>query len=235
MVPAFAADRAGRWTEERPGYAPSVTTADRFWTRRLRWRLLGAWRWPLFLLLTLADALIVNWLPPAGARALFFPALIICSFANLVLIGAIAPWLARRLAARQGEQPATPTFPPANHVELLTDRIASVVLVLGTLGLLAAGAGNRETAVADTKALGRAGDLAVAYASAHGPPAARVRFRQDALNTHVLEEERLYRMCVPLNERGTRNYCMYVDLSRKPPSVKPDPDTRPNELVYGAG
>jgi hypothetical protein len=210
-----------------------VSTADRFWTRRLRWRLVGAWRWPLFLLLTFADAFIITELPPAGARALFVPALIICSFANLALIGGVAPWLARRLAERQGERPALPTFPPANHVEVLTDRIATIALVLGTLGLLATGLGNRPTAVADTKALGHAADLAVAYASAHGPPAARVKFRQDALNTHVLVEEQVYRMCVPLNETGVRNYCMYIDLGKKPPSVKPDPDTRPNELVYG--
>ena len=38
----------------------------------MRWRLIGAWRWPLFLVLTVADALIIRALPPAGTRALFF-------------------------------------------------------------------------------------------------------------------------------------------------------------------
>ena len=106
-----------------------VSTAGGFWARRLRWRLIGAWRWPLFFVVTVVDALIVVWRPPAGNEALFVPALVICSFANLFLIGAVAPWLARRMVARQGQQPPSSSFPPANHVELVTDRIASAVLI----------------------------------------------------------------------------------------------------------
>ena len=63
-----------------------------FFPRRLRWRLLGAWRWPLFLVLTVADGFIVHALPPTGARAEVIPAMVICSFANLFLIGVVAPW-----------------------------------------------------------------------------------------------------------------------------------------------
>src|SRR3954469_11778484 len=117
MVPASRAFWGG-WTKCGSGYAGRVSTADRFWTRRLRWRLIGAWRWPLFLVVTVLDAVIVHWLPPNGTVALFVPALVIGSFANLFLIGAVSPWLARRLVARQGERPPTPTFPPANHLEI---------------------------------------------------------------------------------------------------------------------
>src|SRR3954469_19067855 len=104
-------------------------TSEQFWARRLRWRLIGAWRWPLFLVCTVADAFIVHKLPPAGARALFFPALFIASFGNLILIGGVAPSLARRPPARQGPAPAT-SFPPANHFEVLVDKVASITLVL---------------------------------------------------------------------------------------------------------
>ena len=82
-----------------------MATGDQFWARRLRWRLIGAWRWPLFLVTTVADAFIVHELPPTGGEALFFPALFVCSFVNLFLIGAVAPWLTRRLAARSGAAP----------------------------------------------------------------------------------------------------------------------------------
>src|SRR4051795_3411867 len=98
--------QAAVWMRLDGSTLPLVSTAGGFWARRLRWRLIGAWRWPLFLLCTVADAFIVREFPPSGARALFFPALIIASFGNLVLIGAVAPWLARRIAARQGMPPA---------------------------------------------------------------------------------------------------------------------------------
>ena len=208
-----------------------VSTADRFWTRRLRWRLIGAWRWPLFVALTVLDALIVNWLPPAGTRALFVPSLVICGFANLFLIGAIAPWLARRIAARQGQRPATSTFPPANHIELLTDRIAVLTLVIACLGLLAAGAGNRKVVVAATDRLERGGTAARDYAIAHGAPDVVRNARAANINTQELSQDGFFRMCVPYDD-PTRAFCMYVDASEKPPVVKPDGDTRPNGAMF---
>src|SRR3954466_2791504 len=90
-----------------------VSTAGGFWARRMRWRLLGAWRWPLFLVITVVDALIVVWRPRSGREALLVPALVFCSFASLFLSGAVGPWLARRLVARQGAaRPPSSTFPP---------------------------------------------------------------------------------------------------------------------------
>src|SRR5947209_19761288 len=87
------------------------------WPRRLRWRLLGAWRWPLFVVVTIADGLIIHALPPTGARFELVPAIVICSFANLFLVGVIAPWLGRRTAANRGATAGAPagTFPPADH------------------------------------------------------------------------------------------------------------------------
>src|SRR4051794_9606115 len=73
-----------------------MSTAGGFWARRLRWRLIGAWRWPIYVAVTILDAAIVNWLPPNGTEALFVPALVISSFANLFLIGPVAPWFPPR-------------------------------------------------------------------------------------------------------------------------------------------
>jgi hypothetical protein len=208
-----------------------VSTADRFWTRRLRWRLIGAWRWPLLLVLTVADGLIVHWLPPTGVRALVVPAIVVCGFANLFLIGAIAPWLARRLVARQGEQPPSATFPPANHLELLTDRIASIVLVLATIGLLAAGAGNHKVVVAATDRLARGGAAARDYALIHGATDIKRNARSANINSHELQQDGLFRMCIPYDD-PTRAFCMYVDASRRPPTVRPDGDSRPNGALF---
>jgi hypothetical protein len=38
--------------------------AERVWHRRLRWRLRGAWQWPVFVALTLADGIVLVVLPP---------------------------------------------------------------------------------------------------------------------------------------------------------------------------
>ena len=197
----------------------------------MRWRLLGAWRWPLFLVVTVVDALIVVWLPPNGTSALFVPALVTCSFANLFLIGAVAPWLARRIVARQGERPPSPSFPPANHAELLTDRIADAALLLGVVGLVIAGLGNHKVVVAATDRLARGGAAARDFAVAHGPADVRRNARAANINSHELQQDGLFRMCVPYDD-PTRAYCMYVDASRKQPTVRLDHDSRPNGAVF---
>ena len=205
-----------------------MATSEQFWARRLRWRLIGAWRWPLFFACTLIDALIVRHLPPTGARALFFPALFIASFGNLALIGAVAPWLARRIAARQGTAPPA-SFPPANHHEVLVDRIASITLIVATLGLLAAGLGNRKVVVAETDRLADSAGAVKSYVDVHAPP--EIRRNIDTLNTHPTQEDGFFRMCVAYDDR-TKAYCMFVDAKRKPPQVIPDRDSRPNGAYF---
>jgi hypothetical protein len=205
-----------------------MATGEQFWARRLRWRLIGAWRWPLFFVCTVADAFIVHKLPPTGSRALFFPALFIASFGNLILIGAVAPWLAKRLAARQGTTPAA-SFPPANHFEVLVDKVAAITLVVATAGLLAAGLGNRKVVVADTDRLARAGEQVKEYVDIHAPP--EIRRNIDTLNTHDTQEDGFFRMCVAYDDR-TKAYCMFVDAKPKPPTVVPDHDSRPNAVYF---
>src|SRR5689334_10078990 len=104
-----------------------------FWTRRLRWRLRGALMWPLFAILTVGDALLLHFLPPNTTGIRLIPGLVIASFANLFLIGAIAPFIARRLAARERQAHRHELREPIPR-EVLLDRSAAVLLILGTLG-----------------------------------------------------------------------------------------------------
>jgi hypothetical protein len=205
-----------------------MATKEQFWARRMRWRLIGAWRWPLFFVCTVADAFIVHELPPAGTRVLFVAALFIASFGNLFLIGAVAPWLTRRIAARQGTVP-TGSFPPANHHELLVDKVASITLIVATLGLVAAGLGNRKVVVAETDRLGRAAQAVKTYVDGHASP--EIRRNIDTLNTHPTQEDGFFRMCVAYDDR-TKAYCMFVDAKRTPPRVIPDRDSRPNGAYF---
>jgi hypothetical protein len=202
-----------------------MSTHEQFWARRLRWRLIGAWRWPLFLVLTAADAAIANALPPTGRHAPFLPWLFICSFANLFLLGAVAPFLARRIE----KNTAPASFPPANHFEVLVDKIAAATLVLATVGLLAAGLGNRKVVVADTDRLARAGQEVKLYVDAHASH--EIQRNVDALNTHDTDEDGFFRMCVPYDDR-TKAYCMFVDAKTRPPRVIPDHDSRPNAVYF---
>src|SRR5919199_3185057 len=67
---------------------------------RLLWRMRGGTMWPTFAVVTLADGLLLHYLPPLTSGVEIVPGVIIASFVNLFLVGAVAPWLARRLERR---------------------------------------------------------------------------------------------------------------------------------------
>src|SRR5882757_1538007 len=82
-------------------YADRVLGEERFWTRRLRWRLRGAWMWPTFAILTIAEGFVLHKWPPTGFRIddVVIGA-ILALFGNLFFVGVVAPWVARRLIER---------------------------------------------------------------------------------------------------------------------------------------
>ena len=196
-----------------PGYPRPVAT-ERFWTRRLRWRFRGAWQWPEFALMTVADGLILHLLPPIGTGIDVFLGLILASFGNLFLIGAVAPWIGRKIVERD---PAG--SPP---LEVVVDRTATGVLVLGALGLIAAGLGSRPVIVSETEATEANARLVEGYVARRGTE--EVRRNLDSANTRRLSEG-FFRTCVALDDR-TKAFCMFVDTKRK--TVVRDSDARPN-------
>jgi hypothetical protein len=111
-----------------------MTTAERFWTRRLRWRLLAAWRWPAFALFTVVDAVLLHELG-TGVRFNWAVSLILASFANVALLG-MADVLAR-LTARNRAAHGVPTA--ETELEVAIDRGGVALLAVGAVGLAAAG------------------------------------------------------------------------------------------------
>jgi hypothetical protein len=176
----------------------------------------GAWLWPAFFALTLADALLLHLLPPIRTGVDFPPALIVSSFANLFLVGAVAPWLAKRLSQREDAPP----------VEVLLSRAGSALLVFGTIGVLAAGLAARPLVVSETEDTEAAASAVRAYIDDNAN--AEVRRNLDTANTIRLEED-LFRICVALDDR-TRASCYFVDTALDPPRVTRDGDARPNQL-----
>ncbi len=196
----------------------------RFWTRRLRWRLAGAWQWPAFAALTALDAVILHLFPPTGGEVALVPGLILASFGNLLLVGAAAPWLARRL----GERMAHPGQPPPPR-EVLLDRAATGLLCAGAFGLLAAGLASLPLVVSPTEESERNAALVRDYVEAGGT--AEVRRNLDTANTKSLGGG-YFRTCVALDDRR-RAFCLFVDTAAHPPTVRPDPNPAPNGRLYG--
>src|SRR5215210_8154675 len=105
--------------------------------------------WPTFVAITLLDGLIMWRLPPVGGGVDVVPAILIATFGNLVLIAAVAPWLARRTWRRRPA--AEPGAPPKAQLEVLIDRVGTGLLLATVLGVVAAGLAARPTVVSETK------------------------------------------------------------------------------------
>ena len=112
---------------------------------------------------------------------------------------------------------------------MLVDKIASITLVVATLGLFAAGLGNRKVVVAETDRLARAAESVKGYVNAHASP--EIKRNIDTLNTHPTQEDGFFRMCVAYDDR-TKAYCMFVDAKPHTPTVVPDRDSRPNGAYF---
>src|SRR3712207_3377343 len=132
--------------------------SEHLWARRLAWRLRGAWMWPAYALLTVLDAWILHELPPVSGGVDFVPGLIVSSFANLFLMGAVAPWLGRALARREPADGGN-GVPRSVRAEVYKDRSAAILICVATLGLVAAGLAARPLIVSETEDTERNAEL----------------------------------------------------------------------------
>jgi hypothetical protein len=201
-----------------------VSTDERFWTRRLRWRFRGAWQWPTFAALTLADGLIIHELPPTGADVDLFLGVILASFGNLFLVGVLSPWLARRLVHRQRQSEAATGVagPPA---EVVHDRTGTAFLCAGAAALLVSGLALQPVIVSETEATEENARIVQDYVEAHGSQ--EVERNLATANTIRLGEG-FFRTCIALDDR-TQAFCLLVDLNDDPPLVREDSNPVPND------
>jgi hypothetical protein len=208
-----------------------VPVEERFWTHRLRWRIRGgAWLWPAFALAVVVDAAILHFLPPVGSeQQLPAPAVlnlvgdvIVAGFANLFLVAAIAPWLARRLTARPAP-PGEPTPP----FEVFMGRAAASLMAAGAVGLIVVGLGNRPLIVSETKATETNARLVRDYVLSRGT--AEMKRNLETANTARLSSN-FFRTCIARDDRRSA-FCFFVDTKADPPTIRRDPDSRPNSEV----
>jgi UPF0716 family protein affecting phage T7 exclusion len=199
-------------------------TVDRFWARRLRWRLLGAWRWPAFALFTAIDAVLLHELG-TGVRFNWAVSLILASFANIALLAAadaLARIAARNRAARRVEDP---------HLEVTIDRGGIALLAVGAVGLAASGLATHHLIVSETNAT-TANAKAVQSWVGHNATA-EYRRNLETANTEKLADG-YFRTCIADDARE-RFLCLFVDTKKKPPEVVRDPSTEPNRPQQTGG
>jgi hypothetical protein len=209
-----------------------VTPRERFWPRRLRWRLRGATQWPAFVVLTLADGVVLDQWPPVSTTGLnFIEGVLIATFANLFLVGAVAPWLARRLADRRAAALATAGASPPSEVErdVIQDRTATALLVVGLAAVIASGLANRPVIVSETEATEQNAEALSRYVARSGDEEL-VRNR-DTANTIRLGEG-YFRNCIARDDRE-RHFCVFIDTREDPPEVVVDDSAEPNTVYRG--
>jgi hypothetical protein len=195
---------------------------ERFWPTRLRWRLRGAWMWPTFVAITLLDGVLLHKWPPVREGIDLIPGILLATFGNLVLIGAIGPWLARKMWKRRPAAEAG--APPKAQLEVLSDRIGTGLLVASVFGILAAGLAARPVVVVETKQREQAATLLRDYVAAHGGD--ELQRNLEASDTRRYADG-FYRSCIPHDDRE-RWTCFIIDVRGKQPRFDVDPSQLPN-------
>lgn len=191
---------------------------DLSWLVRARWRMLGAWMWPAFVVLAVVDGVIGHLLPAAGESATLFGAIVLGLVVNLVVVVLCARPAGMLLRRRR------PDLPPA----IARNYGGAACVALVTLGFLAAGLAHHSQIVSDRHAMHDAAERAAAWIGDHAP----APFRVDAarLNTVAIQPGSVYRACVA-NPRDTRDYCVIVD-DRRPLSRSVVPaGSEPNAVL----
>jgi hypothetical protein len=221
--------------DARGARATLPLVSERFWRNRLRWRLRGSTQWPAFVVLTLVDGLVLDLLPPIATTGVdaglnFIEGVLIATFGNLFLVGAAAPFLARRLAARR-EAIAPPASAELGRAEreVLQDRVATGLLIAGLLATFVAGLANRPVIVSETEATEDAGRAVLEYVQESGD--GELRRNVETANIKRLGDD-YFRICIARDDRE-RFFCLLVDTEPDPPEVVRDPSAEPNSVYRG--
>lgn len=165
---------------------------------RLRWRLRGAWLWPAFVALTIADAVVGHMLPPAGDGQSVVSAALVALVLNLIAVILLSRPLGAVLRRARGDLPGI----------VARDYAGTTVVVVISLALLTAGLLHRSTLQAQRSTMNDAIKRAQAYIGDRAP--AQFRRNLELVDTFVIQPGSIYRTCVPSDDRK-RTYCVIVN------------------------
>jgi hypothetical protein len=166
------------------------------WLSRMRWRRRGAWMWPAFVALSVADALIGHALPASGDRERLSDALLSALFFNLIVVAVLARIGARLLRRGRRDLPAI----------VARDYAGTGLLVTLTVALAVAGFAHRPTIDSHHRKLVEAVARAQAWIGDRAP----AEFRRNVAEADTLTiETGVYRTCVR-GDMSARTYCVVV-------------------------
>jgi hypothetical protein len=174
---------------------------------RMRWRLRGAWLWPSFVVLVLADGAIGSWRPLLSDHGSAVAGLLLGSILSLIGIAVLSPPLGWALRQLRKDMPTV----------VARDYAGAAICVFTTCVLVGAGLIYHPVAVADQNALEDASATAEAYIGDHAPQRfmSNLRF----LSTYEMQPPDIYRVCAHAAKQagaasGPIWYCVVVDRSK---------------------
>ena len=174
---------------------------------RIRWRLRGAWLWPSFVVLLIADAAIATWRPAFADHGSVVAGVLQGWIPSLAGVAILSPALGWGLRQFRSDMPKV----------VARDYAGAAICLLVTCALFAAGLIHHPVVVADQTALHDASASAEAYIGDHAPQ--RFMAGLHSLSTYALQPPELYRVCARASAdraqaSGAGWYCVIVNLAK---------------------
>jgi hypothetical protein len=170
---------------------------DGAWLHRMRWRRRGAWLWPAFIALTVADAVVGHLLPPSGESQTLIGAALVAGVLNLIGVVLLSRPLGAVFRRVRADLPAI----------VARDYAGTTVVTAVAVALLVAGLAHHPTLAAHHSTMEDAIKRAQAWIGDRAPAEFRRNIR--FVSTFAIQPGSIYRTCVP-SDRRDRTYCVIV-------------------------
>jgi hypothetical protein len=188
---------------------------ERLWLPRLRWRMRGAWQWPVFATLTLVDGVVITELPFSGrGPGNIWGGILLAGFANLFAVAVIAPCAGWWLRRRRTDLPRM----------VANDYAGTAALFAVFISVVLGGLVHRPAVAAEDRDVAAVVAVTRDYVKTQRPEFRAALGSIDAMRV----EDDLYRSCVP-TPRADRALCMFVNTGQHPAGVTVDHDQTPND------
>ncbi|MEA2133599.1 MAG: hypothetical protein QOC68_1508 [Solirubrobacteraceae bacterium] len=184
------------------------------WLTRTRWRMRGAWLWPAFVALTVAEGIVLEVLPISGdGPGGVVPGVLLAGFANLIAVATIAPLAGRGLRRRRPDLP-----------RVIADNYAGTALLcVIAVATLALGLAHRPRVLAEQADRGAVAGAVHDYVVVQAP-----LYRPGIASAEAVRiDDELYRACVP-GPDPKRWLCLFVNTRQRPAGVAVDTDRAPD-------
>lgn len=168
---------------------------DGVWIARARWRWRGAWMWPAFVALAIADGFIGHALPVNPPSQSVVSGVIVGLVLNLVAVVVLSAPAGALLRRARSDLP----------VAIARNYAGVLCVALVTAGFIGIGLAKRSTILHDSAAMHDATVRAAAFIGEHAP--APFQAHASRVDVLAIQEGSIYRVCA---SAGIRDYCVIV-------------------------